>query len=300
MELSLFAVASWVLALVYHHYSKDMKAMIPKNSLGLKEVIRFVAQFAVMIFIIGLISGALSFSDNPKSNDPTLPAAPLWPHWSISLPIAILAFLVWTLFTAELNKFICHLLNGKNSLLETPILLISNLLILFLIGIQVISPNKITNNIFMFFVALMVVPFAMALKRSGVLSLFSLLMLLDVYLVWMASVGTGSGEANKQSWYITMIDSELMRHWPFPIGFIWGQHIIGNGDIFFMGIGAVYAKQVSGNRAAILSGIAMTAPILLLGWVKEIWPNMPSAWPYTIFIAPIAILVALLSKKSNI
>ena len=102
-----------------------------------------------------------------------------------------------------------------------------------------------------------------------------------------------------QSWYVEMFHSEFMKHFPFPIGFRWDNHLLGNGDIFFMCLTAMYTKRVWNRTGAVIAGVLMTLPLVLLPLAVYILSAPPLAWPYTIFIAPVALTVAILRKDDR-
>jgi len=155
--------------------------------------------------------------------------------------------------------------------------------------------TMLLNNIFLIiFFSIAIVPIGFMFRRSGVLTIFSLIMILDVYLVWISGAPSPAS-LEKKNWYISMFESDLMKNWPIPIGIFDGNHMLGGGDMGFIAIGLVFAYRVFGRVAAVIFSLLSTTPLLLLPLIKE-WLDLPSmAWPYTIFIAPWAILLCLLS-----
>jgi hypothetical protein len=165
------------------------------------------------------------------------------------------------------------------------------LLLFFQLGVW--EKNILTNNLFAILIAsVLMTPIAFLFKRSGILVVFSLIMILDIYLVWNSGQSALSPGKN---WYIAMIQSDLMRHWPVPLALVTQTRMLGLGDVCFTIFGMIFAYREFNKLTAIAFTILATAPILLLPLAHQYFPDLPSFFPYTIFIAPWALLLVLAS-----
>lgn len=87
-----------------------------------------------------------------------------------------------------------------------------------------------------------------------------------------------------------------MQAFPFPLGFQWGGRLIGNGDIFFTCFLVAFARRLYSLKAAVWCGVLATLPLILLPFAFYILKTPPLAWPYTIFIAPWALILTIFFK----
>lgn len=289
--LAILTAVSWLVALWYSKHYRRLGLNERENTIGPGYVLFMLVFLAGFIFFLGFVTGVSS----PQPEDASGPKtpSPTEKFFSGSL-IFFFAALLWMVIVVGLEKFFQPLM--KNSSLFPVVAYAIPVIVAFLILSQIFFQNAAMNNIFMLFLPVLAVEFATRLKRSALLTLFSLLALLDVYLVWLANAPVGGGAGSGGSWYIALFKSDLMRHWPFPLGFRWGDHLIGNGDIFFMSVVVAYAYRALPFKWAILSGVTMTLPLLLIPIAMSIFPSMPKAWPYTIFIAPIGLLMTILAR----
>lgn len=156
----------------------------------------------------------------------------------------------------------------------------------YLVVKQVWAFSELTNNIFMLLVAFsFFVPLAFTMKRGGLVTLLLLIMALDVYLVW------NTGTTATTGWYVQMIRSDTMQHWPLPMMIRVGGHGIGGGDVFFAVLVCVYALRRFGVASAVLSALLVSAPIVFIP-IAGRYVHLPGAFPYTIFIAPVGLFLA--------
>lgn len=284
---------SWILALIYFRFQQRFSNSLP-DSVGARQIFIAVLYLAGFIFFLGFLSGALS---DPVSAAPKPDPGNSGSTWQWLLPVGVLGILLWQAFLALIRPAFCYLFDSSNPILFWFVWFPIAVALGLLISLQIAGPGDLLNNFFMLFVVLLVADIATRLSRGGLLTLFSLIMLLDIYLVWMGMAPATEKSSGGESWYIAMIKSDLMQHWPFPLGFRWNGRILGNGDIFLTGVAVVYALRVWRLAAAVVAGLLMTAPLIALPYLYKIWPDLPTAWPYTIFIAPVAILIALLAPR---
>jgi len=287
--LALLATLAWVLALVYYNRCHPLHEQ-EKNTIGFKYACQILVQFALMIYLFRLLSG--SGDDNPDSSNAAA-ANVLSPiQWGI---IALLGLLLWIAFAAESFKISDFFLKNH----QTARITVRGSLIIILTALmltKIFTDLYVFHNILLFFAVTIALVFAVSLTRVGAITLFLAIMLLDIYLVWMAN--SAPGDDSKTSWYVSMIMSPFMQHFPFPLGFRWEHRLLGNGDIFFMCLTVMYAKRVWSNTAAVIAGILVTLPLLLLPLASYVLSSPPPAWPYTIFISPIALFIAIYRKAN--
>lgn len=295
--IAFLVILTWSLALFYYRYFKPSPGL-KADSFCVRHVGFFIIQFLLVIFLFKFISEGFA--------QPTGSAAPSDP--SSGLPgsnrlvgfgfLALLALVLWGVFVREISRFIFQF--GNFSLNARLIIkVVIGFLVMAMIVAQMFSRNQILNNVYMFFVIFLVAELAFVLSRSAFAALFGAIMLADIYLVWLA-VGSGDSDGVKVSWYVKMFYSDFMRHFPFPLGFRWGERMLGNGDILFMCLAVVYTKRLLSLRAAIAAGLIMTVPLLLLPLVYKLFSRVPIAWPYTIFIAPVALAVVLIAWRRSV
>ncbi len=295
--LFLWATAGWLSFLFYAHYF--WKYAVSRNPaqfnvdiVDARRAAWALVVLAAWIFFFGIISGAIFGS----SQAPSPPGGDSIAIDFVDLFSGLIAGMCLLILVQNANKFLSAIWPDKKRLAFCASMLFGACMIpLFLAQMDIFfQKTMFLNNIFLIiFFAVAIVPIGFMFRRSGALTLFSLVMLLDVYLVWMSGVAAETPE--KKNWYIAMIQSDLMNSWPVPLGFFDGKHMLGGGDMGFIAIGLVFAYRTFGRGAAVLFAIFSTTPLLLLPLVKE-WLALPSmAWPYTIFIAPWAILLCLIS-----
>lgn len=296
VQLALWTTIAWLCALAYSQYwHKFIGSKNPEkygmNSYGAGKTLLFVLWMAFVIFGIGYLSGAMSGGGGHSNvQEPGGESVTKWPSWNLVLPLLLLAIMMYWVLKREI---IGAAMTMKNRRFARVFANLACLGFLALIVLQMFKWNQWANNIYMVLLfTLIMAQVAYLFRRSGLLTIFSLIILLDLYLVWVSQNGISSDKGN---WYIRMIQSELMRHWPVPIAFRVDGHLIGGGDIFFMSIAIIHARRLFNTAVAIGLGVLMTAPLLVITYLYQVWPNMPKAWPYTIFIAPWAILLVLIS-----
>lgn len=216
--------------------------------------------------------------------------------------IGILGTLLFLGFSGMLAQVLLYLLKGRKQALSVlPSLILGPLLIM-----KMLYNPTIVGNILVFLVLLISLNFATRLTKSAFISIFIVIILLDIYLVWCTSVTASALPSSRAEvadeldagWYIAMFRSNFMQHFPFPVGFRFADHLLGNGDIFFMGVTVMYAMRVWSMRAAVTAGVLMTLPLLLLPFAHLVLKTPPMAWPYTIFIAPVALCIAIFAPKN--
>lgn len=171
----------------------------------------------------------------------------------------------------------------------------------FLLGMKILYNQVFFANLMLIgLMCVLTMEFAVRLKRSGFITFFALIAVVDICLVWLTSnvgnvgsISGHSGTATTGNWYMRMFQSEFMQHFPFPLGLRWEGRMLGNGDVFFLCLTAMYAKRVWSTRAAIIAGLLATLPIILIPLAIYIFKTPPIAWPYTIFIAPVALFIGI-------
>ncbi len=73
--------------------------------------------------------------------------------------------------------------------------------------------------------------------------------------------------------------------------------MLGNGDVFFLCLTVMYGKRIWSTKAAVIAGTIATLPVLLLPYAFYILKAPPMAWPYTIFIAPVALFIGIFAPR---
>lgn len=295
-QLALWTTIAWLCALVYSRYwHKLIGSKNPEkyaiDSYGAGRTLLFVAWMVVIIFGLGYLSGAMSGnSGSGNGQEPTSKPVTEWPSLGLVIPLALIGMMIYWILMSEIINIAMTM---KSRPLAHALVSGSCFAFMALIIMQMFKWNQWANNVYMVFLfTLIMAQAAYLFRRSGLLTIFSLIMLLDLYLVWVSQNGISSEKGN---WYVGMIQSPMMQHWPAPIAFRVDGHLIGGGDIFFMSIAVIHARRLFNTIVALGLGIVMTVPLLIITYLYQIWPNMPKAWPYTIFIAPWAILLVLIS-----
>ncbi|GEM_PF-2286037 len=307
--LFVWATVGWLSFLLYaYSWWKWVGSKNPKkfnvNSVGAREALGMVAILFAWIVLVGFLSGALlSGVKNPSEanavSDPNHLRAILVP-----LFVGVIAMMAIYI----LNESFLYFLGGvfpKGKWLIAGLLILMNLLLFFPASISQMSglskDTLLVNNLFLIvFFSIVVVPMGFMFRRSGVLTVFSLIMLLDIYLVWMSG---GEASSGKQNWYITMVQSDLMKKWPVPTCIVSNSRVLGGGDMAFIAFGMIFASRAFNYKIAALFALISTLPLLFLPHIKASLNLSIAAWPYTIFIAPWAIFLCLASyfydKKSS-
>lgn len=281
IAITLLTTLAWIVALFYYrlgHSSKDQY----KNTWGWKIVVLVLCQFAVGLLLFRFLSGVDAPADSSEGDAPS--------HGlSVTqyLVIGVLAFLMFFVFEAEIVTRLSRFWR-----------FFARLIICGLMYNQVLIHNVVLSNILVLFVVVIALEFSVRFTKPAFMALLGAIMLADICVVWMAA--SAPATAVGQSWYVKMFHSEFMNHFPFPIGFRWGNHLLGNGDIFFMTMTVMYARRVWSLKAAVIAGVIMTLPILLLPLAVHVLSAPPLTWPYTIFIAPVALILAALRKDDRI
>lgn len=293
--LFVLATLAWILSLVYYKFAAEPKEKF-QNTFTLKHVVFLLLGFVGMILFLKFITGLTVSQDLTASpTDKQNPTGPTLFQWVF---IWFLAFLLTTALFGELSLQIKRWLRNY-PVWQIAVKIFTGALIGFLIFQQIFSENHFLNNVFLFFVVIVIIELAVRLKRSAFALLFGAIMLLDIYLVWMAASVPREGGGSGISWYVSMFQSDFMKYFPFPIGFRWGDRLLGNGDVAFMCITVMYARRVWGIVPAVVAGLVATLPLLLLPFAVQLLGVSPPAWPYTIFIAPVALLIAIFAPHKN-
>lgn len=292
--LFLWATAGWMTFLVYAHYwwkyvgsKEDGKSRV--DTIGAKQALWGVGILAGWIVVFGILSGALGPDKNGSSTGGGI---------ATQVFVGIISALALFVLTENLIVFLRGILPSRRRLAFFLSMAMSFLMLVLLSSQAGFLPEflpktVLSNNIFLIiFFALVIVPLGFSFRRSGILTIFSLIMLLDIYLVWLSGQAASSDGKN---WYVAMIQSDLMQNWPIPIAFFDGRHMLGGGDMGFIAIGLVFIYREFGKGTAILFALLSTLPLLLLPSIRELLDLPQMAWPYTIFIAPWAILLCLVS-----
>lgn len=290
LGLFFLATLAWILALIYYRFASISKEKF-QNTLGLKFIAFFFGSFILMILLLKFVTGLNSSQAAENSDSPSGGGLSLL-QWIF---IISLSCLLWNGLFGEISTQLKRWLMNFPRWQAVSRLTLA-ILIALLILQQIFWDNHFLNNIFLFTVIVIVIEFAMRLKRGAFALMFGLIMLLDIYLVWITS---GSGQGSKVSWYVSMFQSEFMQYFPFPIGFRWGNRLLGNGDVAFMCITVMYTRRVWGLVPAVVAGVVTTLPLLLLPFAVQLLGVSPPAWPYTIFIAPVALFIAIFAKEKT-
>ena len=292
LQLAFWATLTLVCSFFYARYwHKLLASKYPKkcgiDSYGIGQTFIFLAWLVFIIFLMGFLSGTLrpgnpsevgeSASSNTKLSQTTL--------------IILLAWGLLTIFSVYKSLRI-FLLQWQNQTLAIVVGIVSTIALGLLMPMQVLDRQEWANNVYMILIFITLSPIAFASKRSGLLIIFSFIILLDIYLVWISQRGIATTQGN---WYVSMISSNLIQHLPLPIAFYAGDHLIGGGDIFFMTLVIIFIQRFLNGKLAILMGALMILPMIILPALRSWLPNLPHAWPYTIFIAPWGILLVLYS-----
>lgn len=291
IAIALLTTLAWIVALFYYrlgHSSKDAY----KNTWGWKIVALVLLQFAIGLLVFRFLSKVDLPSVSPEDGAPTGKLSDI--QWFI---IAALSVFIWIVLKTEIADVLSRFWK-KSTYWEFGARFLVAFTLTTLILNQVFIHNVILNNLFVLFIVVLALEFSIRFTKPAFMALLGAIMLADIYFVWMAASATAT--AVGQSWYVKMFHSEFMNHFPFPIGFRWGGHLLGNGDIFFMTMTVMYARRVWNLKAAVVAGIAMTLPILLLPLAAHLLSAPPLTWPYTIFIAPVALILAALRKDDRI
>lgn len=291
--LVFWAVICWFGGMIYSGYWYELIGLKdPKlhgiETYGPRQVLVLVATIFGMILLMAFLSG--SFESGTSS--PERPLSPgdsqiNWPQWVLVLGLGLM---MWRFLNQQAALFISKIIEKKWTAFIAGLL--SELVFGVLVGLQIFYDYALTNNVFLALLFLIFVPMAFIFRRSGLLTVFLLIMALDLCLVWFSGDGLSQKGGN---WYVRTMTSDLMNYWPVPLALRVGPRMLGGGDIFFMTLVVVYAKKTFGKRIAVMAGLATTLPLLILPWAYVIWPSLPAFWPYTIFIAPWGILLILIS-----
>lgn len=290
----IFALATlaWILALVYYPYIPPSKERW-KDIIGLKLAVILVLAATLEIFFISYIS-TLNAQHNSGDYQNTQSSITL-----SSIQWLVIGFLACSIFTFIFYELFLQVrIRLKNyPKLRIVSIVLSATILAALILIKVFRNNTTINNLFLFLIVLLMANFAVVLKRSAFGLLFGAIMLLDIYLVWMAGKPSDDAEGSGASWYVAMSGSLFVQHLPFPIYFKSGGYILGNGDVGFTCLLVMYAKRIWGTWPAIISGVVATIPLLILPYAEQIFSISTPAWPYTIFIAPVALFIAIFAPR---
>ncbi len=298
VPIFLLATLAWILALVYY---QKCNGLVPiKDEWGWKFVARFFLGFSIGIVVMYLISRnptpVLSAPKVESGSVPLIIAGLTLPQWAV---IVVFACLFYGTFVFLLIRSIKYL-SGSRKKLAQILSFLGACIVSSLFTAKVMWNPPIVGNILIFLIILPVLEFAIRLKKSAFIGIFSIIMLLDIFLVWAfnstpAVAAINPLQVSDGNWYISIFKSKFMQHFPWPIGFRWDGRLLGNGDVFFICLTTMYLKRVWNTRAAILAGVLVTAPLLVLPYVSEALGIY--FWPYTIFIAPVALIMAALAPK---
>lgn len=290
----LFALATlaWILALIYYKHIPPQKERY-RDIIGLRLAVILVIGAVLEIFLFRYLSTLNARDHSEGYQNPQSATGLSSVQW---LVIAFLACAIFSFLFYELFLQIRIRLRNYPKLRIISIVL-SVAFLVALISIKIFRSNTFINNLFLFFIVLIIANFSVVLKRSAFGMLFGAIMLLDIYLVWMASEPSGAGGDSGASWYVVMSGSLFMQYLPFPLYFKSGGYILGNGDVGFTCLLVMYAKKIWGTWAAIISGVVATIPLLILPYAEQIFSISTPAWPYTIFIAPVALFIAVFAPR---
>lgn len=286
------AMLAWILALVYYPYIPPSKERW-KDIIGLKLAVILVIAAVLEIFLFGYLSTLNARHHSGSCQNPQSATGLSLVQW---LVIGFLACLIFTFIFYELFLQARIRLKNYPKLCIVSIVLSATILAA-LILIKVFRDNTTINNLFLFLIVLLMANFAVVLKRSAFGLLFGAIMILDIYLVWMAGNPGDDAEGSGASWYVAMSGSLFAQHLPFPLYFKSGGYILGNGDVGFTCLLVMYARRIWGILPAVISGIIATFPLLILPYAFQIFGISTPAWPYTIFIAPVALFIAVFAPR---
>ncbi len=273
------------------------------GSWGIRQVLQFAGTFIFWILMYSVISRTFVL---PKTNAPDsgVPGAPdAHPQAATFLfwtTIAALGLLIFVVFNHELGRIIKA--RARDPFWQAFFRALWGFVLACLIIFQLTAKNVVTNNIFAFTIAWITVDLAVRLRRSSLFLIMLFIAILDVWMVWLsgnAMMGNGQvADPEKASFLIKLIRSDFMQHFPYPLGIFWGGRMLGCGDLLFGGIVVGFAARTMSVRAAVIAGLAMFAPLLVLSYAQEWFHLKQIAWPYTIFIAPVGMIVAAASGSA--
>ncbi len=308
LPIFFLATLAWILAMTYHHKCHAM--VTDRDRLGLKFVGVFIVSFLVGVTGMYLLSRAAA----PVEVTPPAPVSPGESGMRLVVPsekglsvlqwtfIGAFTLIFYSTFITLLRRGILHLSGNK---VEKALgwSLVSAIVIWGLFLVKVAWNPVLVGNLLLFLIILPAFELSLLIRKSGFLGLFGLIMVLDVFLVWAFNDISPDAAINPiqavgDNWYVSIFRSKFMHHFPWPVGFRWDGRMLGNGDVFFICLTVMYLKRVWSARAAIVAGLLVTAPLLAIPYVSQL--TGITAWPYTIFIAPFALVMALLAPKNVI